>query len=379
MANRVVNLGIEFAYASEHIEQELKRELEKYFTYQNVVVIDNSYNFCSVYDKLEKTVKCQLSKYKSIDNIETFENIDCIIAVDFFEIDKIKIVCKEKTIPYIIVLTQVADVSVFKKYAFDNTFKKMDCNFPLGIVFDLGNTYNKKELISQIVLEVSSISFDISQKKIENLFFGKQIDYDYLSGQKNILEQLQQVLENRCENIDLFLKKIADLYLSYVIVCAKDDFCVLDNLMVLYKLQNKKMIIESKYLFRQIITSLEKNSFEYYTKNFKDTINYKLHEKYLSQINISFDTNFFTLPESKVNFLLLEFKEKLLENVNINISFDKFIKSILADIDVDYLYQMLFRFKHSSLSNYICIEPDIFKTPNFLNILYQLGLLNFQF
>ena len=82
--------------------------------------------------------------------------------------------------------------------------------------------------------------------------------------------------------------------------------------------------------------------------------------------------------KNKIDFLLDEFREKLLDFVNVSISFDVTIKNILAEIDVNNLFE-IFNKKYSSLSNYLCLEPDVFCSQNFLTLIYQLGLLNFDF
>lgn len=378
MAERVVNSAIEFAYASYDIEADFKKELEKYFIYQNIVVVDANFDFGLLYDKLERSTKCNFKRVKSIDQIDNFENVDCMIVVNCCQIDKIKAICKRNSIPYIISLTKVCDISNFKNCYFENIKEIKSCNYPLGIMFDLNSVFNKNQFVSLAILEVSSVCFDITQKRLENLFFNNQIDYEYLETEKNILKELEKILEKRNENIEKFAKKIADLYLFYVITCVKDGFTMLDNLTILYKIANKKNVIEAKYLFRLIVSSLEKNFVEHYNAGLKDAIDYNAHERYLNAFGLSFDFKPLMLAETKINYLLKEFKEKLLEYILLNINFDKNIKAILAEIDIDFLYEMIFKFKHQTLTNYICLEPDIFKTPNFLKIMYQLGLLNFK-
>ena len=153
---------------------------------------------------------------------------------------------------------------------------------------------------------------------------------------------------------------------------------MLDNLINLYKTKNQKNIIEAKYLFRLIITSLEKNFVKHYSTGLKDAVNYEAHERYLNAFGLISDFKPIFIAETKINYLLVEFKEKLLEYIFLNTSCDKTIKKMLAEIDIDFLYEMIFKFKHQTLTNYICLEPDIIKEPNFLKIMYQFGLLNFK-
>lgn len=378
MANRVVNSAIEFAYANYDIEADFKKELEKYFIYQNIVVVDAGFDFGLLYDKLEHLTRCNFKRVKSIDQIDNFEVVDCIIDVNCFEIDKIKAICKQNCIPYIISLTKICDISNFRNYYYANIKDVETCNYPLGIMLDLSSVYNKSYFVSLAILEISSVCFDITQKRLDNLFFGKKIDYGYFEVENNILKDLEAILSNRTEDIDKFAKRMSDLYLSYVISCVKDHFSMLDNLLNLYKKINQKNIVEAKYLFRLIISSLEKNFVKYYSFGLKDTIDYKAHERYLSAFGLNSDFRSTYIAETKVNYLLAEFKEKLLEYILISIDFDKNIKTMLAEIDVNFLYEMAFKFKHQTLTNYICLEPDVFKTPNFLKIMYQSGLLNFK-
>ena len=379
MAERVVNSGIEFAYTSEHIEVELKLELEKYFLYQTIIVVDKFFEFGETIKKLEQNVKCNFVVTHDINEIDSFENISCLIIVNNHDIDDIKLLCYKQNIPYIIAMTDLANSMCFKNYAYGQC-KIVQCNFPLGIVLSQSSITNHSYFVSRAILEIGSLSFDILQKKLNNLFFGENIEYKEFAGQKKLLIELQTVLGERREDIKALSKRIATLYLSYGLISSKDKPSLLDNLIYLYSLNNKnRYLIEIKYAFSLIVTSLEKNYFIYYTHGFKSYIDYEKHQEYLTSTNLK--SNFVThaLPDEKLNFLLDEFREKLLEYVKSQIAFEKLVKNMIAEIDIDFLYKTFVAIKDKALTNYLSLEPDIFTTPNFLSILYKQGLLNFNF
>ena len=383
MAEKVVNSGIEFAYATENAELELKRELEKYFLYQNILIIDECYEFGAVINKLQSNTKCNFVVERSIEKINNFDSFSCIINVNEHNLDKVKILAYQNNIPYILALTTLCDALCFKNYAYNQNFEVIKCNFPIGITFSIDQIFNQQVFVCQSILEVSGISFMLLQQKICNLFFEnniKNLDAFKQLEIKKIINELCFVIKNRDEISKKYIKKIASLYLSYGVLTAKIPPNVVENLVVLYKSSKKmKYIIETKYAFILILTSIEKNFFKYYTNNFKCSINYQKHQNYLNSIGKVASFNFVNLPENKVNFLLDEFREKILGYVKTELSFQNFIKNSIAEIDVDFLYSTFSKFKDLSLTNYINIEQDLFKNYNFLTIMYQCGLLNFEF
>lgn len=379
MAEKIVNNGIEFAYVSSNASIELKKELEKYFLYQNVIIVDRYYEFGNIISKLKENVMCNIIVERNFESIKDFENISCIIVVNSHDLNNIKLLCKEQNIPYILALTDICDSLSFKNYLYKNGSNYTDCNYPLGIVFSIEYIFNKSEFISKTILEISSLSFDFLQDKINNLFFQKnKIEYNHKTSKK-ILQDLQNFIINN-DNSTKSVVDVCKIYLSYSIYQSKIHPNVLDNLTVLHNLHYKeKNSVETKYIFSLLITSLEKNFFLYYTNSFQNTINYKKHIEYLSSINQKSSFNRDRLVNGKINFLLQEFRNKVLENIKIQLSFENYIKSQIADIDVDYLYNIFSKIKDVQFTNLICIEQDIFNDINFLTIMYNSGLLNFEF
>ena len=60
MAKRAINSKIEFAYVSDSADVELKAELEKYFLFQSILVVDSYFEFG---DKIATNHKVQLCGY----------------------------------------------------------------------------------------------------------------------------------------------------------------------------------------------------------------------------------------------------------------------------------------------------------------------------
>lgn len=377
MAEKIVNSGIEFAYASNNAEIELKRELEKYFLYQTVLIVDSRYEFGNVIEKLQKNTKCNIVVERDIAKISNFENIDCVIIVNNNFENQLKNICKKYSTPYILVLTNLTDSSIFKPYAYDELYEIKDCNYPIGIILSLSYIFDKSGFVAKAMMEISTLSFTIKEDYINRMLFSNQAKLS-INDYKKILRNLENF---SCYNkIDDIFKKIADLYLQYAITVSKLKFDVLDNLMIIFKRNQKsRMYIEAKYIFSILITSLQKNFFKYYTNKFQSSVNYSIHNQYLSSIGLipKFKSNF--VIDTKVIYLLNDFREKFLNYVNFEVAFKSKIKGLIAEINVDYLYELFAKFVDVPFTNYINIEQDIFKNPNFLSILYDFGLLNFDF
>lgn len=379
MAEKIVNCGIEFAYVSNNIEIELKRELEKYFLYQTIIVIDKYFEFGAEISNLRSNAMCKIQVERNIESIKDIDNVSCIIAVNNHDVDKIKSVCYQKNIPYIFALTNICDSSCFKNYYFADEMCYKDCNYPMGIVFSVNNVFNFSEFISRAILEISSLSFCVLQNKINNLFFQKNKQDVDLSVSKKILQDLQNFITNNDISKNSVIE-ICKIYLSYCIYEAKISPNLLDNLLNLYKKYNRpKNIIETKYVFSLLISSLEKNFFKYYTIKFKNAVDYQKHTDYLLQAKQISNFRQQELPDTKINFLLQEFRYKLLEYVKTQMVFEKYIKSQIAEKDIDYFYNIFSNINDIQFTNLLCLEPDIFKDTNFLSLMYSSGLLNFDF
>ena len=380
MAKRVINSKIEFAYVSDSIDVELKAELEKYFLFQSILVVDSHFEFGDKIAKLQQNTRCNFVVTRDIGTIKNFEAFACILAVNNHQANLIKQVSAQNNLPYIFALTNVVDGMVFKKYYYTQNAKICNCFLPLGIVFCSDMIFDCNKFCCKALLEISSLSFLMLQQKLEKLFFGKNINYNLFNEQQKLLLDMQNMLNNRAEGIGGLAKKVAKLYISYCLLCGKAELDVLDNLVYLYFRQNgTKFLLCVKYAFILVVASLQKNFFKYYTANFQDTINYSQHQKYLSCAGLNFNFEKKQIPSSKLNFLLNQFRDKLSQYVCAELSFETIIKNIVAEIDVDYLFDVFEKVKSIPITNYINLEPDVFNCQNFLTLMFQTGLLNFKF
>ena len=316
MAERIVNSGIKFAYANGNAQVELKKELEKYFLYQNILIVDRFYEFGKTIEILKTTTKCKFTIVKHIEECASLDDYACIVVVNNYDAENIKLVAFQNNLPYVFVLTKPVEISIFKNQTYTKNFDTANCNFPLGIVFCSEYIYSHKTFQCEMIMEISSISFNILQKKLGNLFFTETIEYKNFVDEKKILLQLQEMLAKRDVEDEKLSQNLAKLYLSLTILSAKDELNILDNLCFLYKSKSKNHnIIQIKYAYLLILSSLEKNYFTYYSKTFKDNIDIEKHISNLNSYGIE-KTNFYQkVNQSKLNFLLDEFREKLLEYV----------------------------------------------------------------
>ena len=384
MAQRIVNTEIQFAYASDNIEVELKLELEKYFLYQNILILDSHYEFGGVIDKLQHSAKCNFVVERKIDKTINFDDYACIICVNSNYLNEIKQVCSSKNIPYIIALTKVCDGLGFKKFAFTKDFKTVKTNAPLGVVFATDLIFNKTDFICKVILEISSLSFLNLQNKVCNMFYDNKLKfYSY----DKLFTDIKNCSKN---NIDKSydVKEFSKIYLNYAIQISKFPTNVLDNLIQILKyieeldknniLKLNDFLTEIKYAFILMITSIENNFFLYYTDKLKNTVDYEKHIVNSCMLKVKPKLCYLSIPNNKLVYILNDFRDKLINDVNEEIEIQTNIKNLIADIDVNYLYKTFERLKDFDLKKYLSLEQDFFDSQNFLSILYQCGLLNFE-
>lgn len=378
MAEKIVNSGIEFVYASDDSIVELKRELEKYFLYQKILIVDSFYEYSDVIEKMREQIHCDFVVERAIQNLT--DDIDCVILVNDCNVDKIKKECYEKKIPYMFVLTKVVSSGCFSNQCFDN-FNVLNCNFPFGIILDKTIIYDKKEFICSSAIEIANMKFDILQKKLCNLFFNIQIDYDKLDDQQKTFNQFEQFFCSEEKNQKILFNNSAEIYLQLCLKTSQNGLDLLDKLEYLFSYQNfskNSKSIEQKYIFKQIVSSFQKNYFKYFVSTFSSNVNYEKHSQYLQSFGLSYSVHKVELTDSKTNFLLNEFRQKMLDFVTSEIEFDKRVKNFLADISIDFVYKMFNFDEKTNFTNYICLEPDIFKENSFLTVMLSQGLLNFE-
>ena len=154
MAERKINESIEFAYASNDILNELKRELEQRFLYQSVLIVDEKYEYSGAIGLMQDNIRCKFVVARNLMAIDTSE-FDCIVCINTYCLNEVKIIAKKNAIPYICILTKMNSCSNFNKFAFRNE-NIVECNFPMGIVLDSAQVINEREFISKFVLEASN-------------------------------------------------------------------------------------------------------------------------------------------------------------------------------------------------------------------------------
>lgn len=379
MAERKINVGIEFAYASNDVLNELKRELEQRCLYQSVLIVDEKYEYSGAIGLMQDNIRCKFVVARNLMAIDPSE-FDCIICINTYRLNEVKIVAKKNEVPYICILTKMNSCSLFNNFAFQNE-NIVECNFPMGIVLDNAQVVNKREFVSQFMLDASNCSFEILESKISNLFFGTSIDYDVISDLLNLKAKIREVYCCDRKNIDEFFNQASVLMIELCIKKSKTQFSVLDKLCHLFLKNNENEFnksIEIKYIFRMIVSSLECNFFKNFTTDLKGTINYEVHQKYLGQSKMIGNFSQKSLPESKINFLLNEFRKKL-----VSLAFDDqreidLAKNVISDFNIDYLYNLFNYCMDKQFKNYLSIEPDVFEENGFLGLMYQNGLLNFE-
>lgn len=379
MAEKIVNNGIVFAYASNDAVFEIKKELERYFLYQTILVVDENYEYGRKTEALRQTTNCNFIICHDFRHYDFCENIDLVLAVNAKNIFEIKNKCFKNKIPYMIVLTKVVSHSVCGDKILDN-YNQMLVNKPFGIVFDKSEIFDKKKFICQAVLEIGMTNFDILQNNILNLFCGKHINYDLVDDENKNLNNLICFFDNKNFDLNSVFDKICDTYVTNILKRASDDVSLLEILSMLYCSFDKELhdnFVETKYTYMQVLSLIELQFFERYQSGYKDQIDYATHQKKLAFYGKSSDFCIKSMPENKINFLVEQFQHKFLEYMRQQNDFTERIKNFVADIDVDFLYNLSNNINREIFVDMISLTPTICSELSFLTILFSLGLLNY--
>lgn len=380
MAEKIVNNGIVFAYASNDAFFEIKTELEKYFLYQTVLVIDQNYEYGDVIDKLKENVNCNFVVKHNIES-DYFKDVDFVIAINDLDMCQIKQICFEEKIPYMIVLTKVVSYAVCCNKIIDAKNRQIQVNKPFGIVLDKSKIYDKKAFLCKSVIEISTAKFDIIQKQIANMFYNKKIDYDLIRDEQKAVFDMYEIFNNEYYDLNKIFHLICDEYVTYCIKRSKDDIDLLDKISCLFLKFNKDVHnkhIEIKFLYSQVISVLQSRFFSTYQTGLKETINYGVHQKKLSIYNQKSNFVVVKLFDSKLNFLLEQFKSKFNGYVKEQAQTNEKLKDIISDIDIDYYFSLFSNVDREKFVDMLSLEPSIFSETNILSIMYSQGLLNYS-
>ena len=378
MAEIIINDKIEFAYVLNDTLAELIKELENRFLYQKILVLDGKYELSDEIDFLIKKVKCEFLVKKDIDDVFQLEDIACVIVVNCHNLQSVKKTCAKLNKPYIVALTKIYDTSVLNSQIIDIDKQIVQCRYPLGVVLFKQKIYNKKDFVCKFMLEFVNFMFDNMQTKIDNLFFFNSSAFSVFK-QDNLLESIKNTVFKK-NNEELF-NQITKLYLLLCIKKSSKPLSLLDRVTELSEnyLIDVKHKIEAKYLFQCVLCAITKNFFVLWSKKLKSTLDIKKHQTYIQKYNLKCDFKASLLQEQKIEFLLDEFREKLIDYTDEQLTLTEKIKDIIADINVDFLYNVFnLKFKNP-LTDFICLEPDLYDKNSILKILSANGLLNFDF
>lgn len=276
------------------------------------------------------------------------------------------------------VLTKIFEISFLNNEILDENKKLTTCNYPLGVVLLKSKVFNKQDFICKFLLELSNFMFDILQSKIDNLFFNDS---------KNIFLDPDKVLSklsidlNIQKNTEEIFNKIANFYLVLCVKKTNTPLSLLDRITELFfcyetNLKNK---IQTRFLLQNVLASLTKSFLLLFTKKYKSTLNINNQKIYLNKYSLNCDFKLSALPEQKIEYLLSEFRSKLVKYADEQLSSIIKIKSIIADINVDFLYQTFNLKFNNKLTDFICLEPNLFNKNSILKMFSYYGLLNFEF
>ena len=324
-------------------------------------------------------IKCNFEIVRDVAECKNVEDISGVVVMNCCDIKKTKRFCKIHNLNYILVLSKIYQTNILCCEGVDENICIEQYNPPLGVFLDKSKIFNKSEFIAKFMLELSNFMFDIMQNDIDNLFFYNTakifttkdiVDVNNIAGTLSVQKDLSTVFDI-----------VAKYYLILCIKKSTKELSLLDRVAEISIIKNNKerFDIQTKFLCQNIITSMIKNFFGCWNSKLKSTLNIKKQNWVMEQYDIkpSINTNY--LPEQKLEFLLREFKQKLLSYVQQQMSANEKIKNFVADLDVDFLYEtFIVKYEHS-LTDFVCMEPAVFNKPSILSIMSNNGLLNYEF
>lgn len=379
MAERIVNEKIEFAYVAHNIVLQLKQELENRFLYQQILVVDCKYEYGRRLEKMQNEINCNFKVVRNLSEINQPNNYACVIDINCNDLQSTKHFCKKHQLPFVVVLTKVVEPSCFCGEYISNSCKIENSNFPLGILLDKDEVFNKKNFVCSFLLELFGTSFDEMQDKVDNILFDANLDVEKNSELAMFRKEVLQVFQEK----QLNLQSMFDLFSEYYIMLCLKKSCqrisLIDKLNYIYsKCQSNKNTVQNRLIFRLVLTSLMLNFFKYWNINLKSTINYQKHVEFLSDNKFNYNFKSLVLPEQKLCFVLQEFRDKFIGYAQTEQRQFEMLKNIIADIDVSFLYAIFNRDYGKNITNAICVESDIFDSKDILSLMNSIGLLNFS-
>ena len=140
-----------------------------------------------------------------------------------------------------------------------------------------------------------------------------------------------------------------------------------------------RLILQLKFLLQLVLTKLVCNFFVHFNKKLKSTIDLEKHCNMAKRYNVFCSYKTQTISQQKTDFLLQEFRQKLIGYANSHQQFVQNIKDFVAELDVGFLYQTYNTKTSLKITDLICLEPYLFGKPSVLAIISDCGLLNFDF
>lgn len=358
---------------SNNIFDDLKPMLESNLMFQNVGFFGFSKteefsNFCKA-TKIKSYLICQTE-----DN--EIEKMSCLVVKDAKQIDYVKKISTQLSIPYIIIIDEIFESNFYSCFYFENNlFKKT--NPPWAIILNensINNNFNRFMLLGS--MDIFSNLFERVENFCKKLFFNSLTDNQKEACYEKIL----------CNQLDLIKEKnqinkrsAMENYLNFLLlkINQKPNVLFLLNQLII---KNYKTInhFYSIFVCSQALLELYESFIKHFKFGYAQDVDYFVHNKYLKELGSNAKVGILHLDYLKSTFILEKFKDNLLEEIAHCKEGFYMAKSGILKFDVDFYYN-LSQTRLSCLNNCICLTADLIDEPSLLKLMLEFGLLNFNF
>ena len=412
MGKRFLNTKTKEVYLEENMGNKCNEILNKYLPYQKVLIVTSeqfkkeNLNYYNEFLKSLKTAnleyvfesKISINKHSTANLLKKVdEDIACIIAVgNGALIELIKIVAYIKEIPYIIVPVKQFEPQFFTtvaKMKVDGIMKFYRVNSPLAVLVEKELLLKQKRAdIIYTFSRIMSVSMQLLDEFLIGICKQQTLPSKHYSALKNILYDtlsLKNELYNYSEsaivtliNNGLKMGLILQSYNLYNIDAARLSTTASFKLDSNHKIPFfYYQMIESLFLvelYESFILNLKLNNF--FTANVKERlkISGSLFSEKLVKTNII--KNMENCELLKLNcYQLKEYETEILKEIRGTKELLKEAYTMLKRMNLAFSYYVEKALDIDTVKKSICLAPDLSCTDNFLKIMFQFGVLDYQF
>jgi len=411
MGKRFLNTKTKEVFLEDNIGEKCNQILQKYIPYQKILIVTTekfkkqNINYYNDFLKSIKTAnveyvfegKISINKHSASSLLKKVqEDIACIVVIGSGAIiELIKIVGYIKEIPYILVPTKQFEpqyLTSLAKMKVEGVFKFYYVNPPLAVLLEKGLLLKQKRVdIIYTFSRMMSVSMQLldeflvgvcKQKTLLSKHYGalKNILYDTLSLKNelyNYSEYAILILLNNALKMGLILQSFNLYNTDAARLCTTASFKLNNEHNIpffYYQMVESLFLVE---LYESFILNLKLNNF--FAVNIKERlkISGNLFSEKLVKNNLI--KNMQNCEFLKLNcYQLKEYEKEILKEIRSTKELLKEAYTMLKRMNLAFSYYVEKTIDIDTIKKSICLAPDLSCGDNFLKIIFQFGVLDYQ-